>query len=120
MTDVRIEYRDESIIMSWDGSQASAPIKIDGQVTQYQTADARHRTSLAVAIACRVAWPDVEWPAVPVSGTVDMPSWWSRAEDCEAWNLMQYDTVADEDEDATDHDDPAGSDDGYDSDYSDE
>lgn len=57
-SDVKITYGGESITMSWDGSEASAPIKVDGESTPYQTADARHRADRAVRLAARLAWPD--------------------------------------------------------------
>jgi hypothetical protein len=87
---VKIKYGSNTIVMSWDGAQASAPILVNGEPTQYQTADARHRTQLAVALACLVAWPDVEWPAVPSVGSIDLGHW---AEDNEAWDDVSYETV---------------------------
>lgn len=39
--------------MQWDGSNASAPIILDGIETGYQTADARHDTEQAVRLALR-------------------------------------------------------------------
>lgn len=58
---IRITYCGETVIMSWDGSQASAPIVVDGQPTGRQTADARHRTAEAVRIAAAHVWPDQDW-----------------------------------------------------------
>lgn len=59
MEHVLIEYGSESVVMSWDGAQASAPIRVDGETTQYQTADTQHRTDRAVRLACCEAWSPV-------------------------------------------------------------
>lgn len=89
MAQIKITYGTESVVMSWDGAQASAPILADGDSTPYQTADARHRTALAVALVCRTVWPEVEWPRVPLTGSV--PDDWS--EGCEAWDDISYEPV---------------------------
>lgn len=83
-TTIRIEYGTDHVIMTWDGAQASAPIRVDGETTPYQTASARHRTDLAVALACRVAWPEATWPEVPATGSV------GELEATEAWDEMSY------------------------------
>lgn len=46
----------ETVVMQWDGAQASAPILVDGDSTGYQTADARHRTEEAVRLVCAKMW----------------------------------------------------------------
>ena len=75
--DVRITYGSDRIVMSWDGSEASAPIWLDGQSTQYQTADARHRLDRAVRLVCPLVWPEIrDWSV----GT-------------EAWDALEYETV---------------------------
>ena len=79
METIEIIYGSDKVIMQWDGAQASAPIKLDGQATQYQTADARHRTADAVRLACRLAWPEVP-----------SDSW---DEGGEAWDAMAYQVV---------------------------
>lgn len=58
-TTVRITYAGETVTMTWDGAQASAPILVDGDATGYQTADARHRTGAAVRLACSRVWGKV-------------------------------------------------------------
>jgi hypothetical protein len=89
LTSVEITYGDETITMQWDASQASAPILVDGESTPYQTSSARHRTDLAVALACRYTWPEIEWPRVPSVGSIG-DDW---ADDNEAWDEMAYRTV---------------------------
>lgn len=85
MTDIIITYGDDSITMSWDGAQASAPILVDGTETQYRTADARHRTCRAVLLVARQTWPDAEWPTMPSGGAaVD------TADSTEAWDDLSY------------------------------
>jgi len=89
ITRVEITYGGESVIMSWDGSEASAPIRVDGETTQYQTASARHRTANAVLLAARYAWPETEWPEVPLHGSESIES-------NEAWDELSYETLEDE------------------------
>lgn len=92
-TIIKITYRNETIILTCDLSQASAPLIVDGEVTPYQTASARHRTDLAVALAARYAWPESEWPEVPATGSIP-DDWSERAEDeYEAWAELEYSTV---------------------------
>lgn len=83
---VKIEFGGGEAIMEWDPAQASAPIYVDGVITQWQTASARHRTALAVALAAAVAWPDEEWPRVPPVGSV--PDEWCAG--CDAWDDLSY------------------------------
>jgi hypothetical protein len=45
-----------TVVVEYDGSQASAPIVVDGVSTQYQTADARHHTDAAMRLAASVAF----------------------------------------------------------------
>jgi len=76
-SDVRITFGGETLMMSWDGTEASAPIRLDGAPTQYQTADARHRVSEAVRLVCPLAWPEVrDWE-----------------EGSEAWDELEYETL---------------------------
>lgn len=76
-TVVKITVGTETLTMEWDGTQASAPIILDGIETGYQTADARHRTEEAVRLALREyckgegdgvsvdsLWDDVEYETV--------------------------------------------------------
>lgn len=90
MEKVKITYGSDTVMMEWDGSQASAPILLDGESTPYQTADARHRTDLAVALMCRYAWPESDWPHVPSTGSVAV-NW---DDGSEAWDEIAYETVA--------------------------
>lgn len=89
MQTIKISYRGETIRLTCDLTDASAPLTVDGCETPYQTADARHRAALAVALACRHAWPEVEWPEVPATGPVDTSAW----DACEAWAEMEYETI---------------------------
>ena len=73
METIEITYGSDKVTMTWNGAEASAPIKLDGNATQYQTADARHRTAEAVRLMCRLAWPEVSWD-----------------EGGEAWDEMSY------------------------------
>ena len=84
MERVRIKYGNDHVIMSWDPSQASAPILIDGDYTPFQTADARHRTDLAVALVCAAIWPEDAWPWVPSTGSI------GELEATDAWDAMSY------------------------------
>lgn len=90
MERIRITYGDETVTMEWDGAQASAPIYVDGEVTPYQTANARHRTDLAVALVARYVWPEAAWPHVPSTGLIG-EGW---ADDCAAWDDLAYTTCA--------------------------
>jgi hypothetical protein len=83
-TTIKIKYGSETVTLSCNLADASAPLVVDGEGTQYQTADARHRADLAVALACSVAWPDVAWPSVPAVGTV------GALATTEAWDEMSY------------------------------
>lgn len=86
LTMIKIQYLDETATLVVDLSRANAPLVVDGKVTQYQVADARHRYSLAVALACSIVWPDADWPAVPTIGSV--PDGWSDGSD--AWSDLAY------------------------------
>lgn len=77
---IRIDFDGDSAVMSWDGSQASATIRVDGTETQYQTADARHRVSEAVRLVAGLTWPEAG----------------SFAEDSEEWAQLAYETLPDE------------------------
>ena len=86
MTTIRVSFGSDTITVICDLAEASAPICIDGEATQYQTASARHRVDLAVALACRVAWPEIEWPSVPATGSIPA----DFGEGNEAWDAMSY------------------------------
>ncbi len=88
MTTINMTYEGETATLTCDLSQASAPLVVNGQHTQYQTADARHRTIYAVALACRVVWPEADWP-LPAGG--DVP--WEWGDDSEAWDALAYETI---------------------------
>lgn len=90
MKTIKITYDGETIALKCDLAEASAPLIVDGEHTQYQTADARHRTTYAVALACQVAWPAAEWPW-PEEATI--PEGWG--DDFEAWCEMAYETTED-------------------------
>lgn len=45
-------------VITFDGSQASAPILLDGGSTGFQTADARHRTEEAVRLVLSKAFDE--------------------------------------------------------------
>lgn len=89
METVKITFGGETVRMQWDGSQASAPIRVDGQNTPWQTANARHRTANAVLLVARHVWPEVDWPAVPEFGS-------ARIKENEAWDELGYTTVEDD------------------------
>lgn len=75
--DVRITYGDETVTMSWDASEANAPIKLDGARTPYQTADAGHRTQEAVRLCAAIEWPEVgDW-----------------SEGTDAWDSLAYEAT---------------------------
>jgi hypothetical protein len=76
MTKINITYGGETVTMTWDGANASAPILVDGETTPYQTADARHSTAKAVLCAAKVVWPEVAW-----------------AEGTEEWDALSYGPV---------------------------
>ena len=59
MTKIEITYCGETVTMSCNLVEASATIYVDDEPTQYQTADARHRTADAVRLACTHAWGPV-------------------------------------------------------------
>jgi len=88
MTKIRMTYGGETATILCDLSQATAPLVVNGQHTQYQTADARHRIIYAVALACRVVWPEADWPT-PAGG--DVPTDWGN--DSDAWAALAYQTV---------------------------
>lgn len=88
-TTIKITYGSDTCTLTCDLAQASAPLVVDGRTTQYQTASARHRTQLAVALACSIVWPEADWPDVPSVGSI--PEDWS--EGSEAWDAVAYDTV---------------------------
>lgn len=79
---VEITYGDETILMTWEPAHASGQILVDGEPTPYQTADARHDTAKAVALACSYTWPEVEWPDVT-----------GGMQDTDAWDDMGYRTL---------------------------
>ena len=88
MTTIRVSFGSDSdtITVTCNLAEASAPICIDGEATQYQTASARHRADLAVALACRVTWPEADWPHVPATGSIPA----DFGEGNEAWDAMSY------------------------------
>lgn len=77
-TNVRITCGGETVTMTWDGAQASAPIKVDGVSTQYQTASARHLTGEAVRLVASHVWPESDF-----------------ADGTEEWDALEYETVDD-------------------------
>lgn len=77
---VNITFAGETVHMTWDGTQASQTIYVDGEATQYQTADARHRTSEAVRLVCRVVWGDK-------SRLINFDA------DSEEWDAVEYESV---------------------------
>lgn len=84
---IRIQYQDDngpmdSVRMTWAPEQASAPIRLDGGSTQYQTADSAHKIDRAVRLMCKLAWPDVA-----------AESW---EEGGEAWDAVSYEPVRDD------------------------
>jgi hypothetical protein len=88
MTNVRIKFGGETVTMSWNGGEASAPIQVDGEEIGHRSADARHRTALAVALACRHRWPEADWPTIPATGPVSDD--WCDGSD--AWAEVAYET----------------------------
>ena len=90
MQTITITYGDETATLTCDLADASAPLRVDGDATPYQTADARHRVSLAVALACRTVWPEADWPEVPLAGAVDPDEILVG----EVWDAMTYIEVA--------------------------
>lgn len=91
METVKITYDGRTVRMQFNGAQASAPIKLDGVSTQYQTADARHRTDWAVLLIASHVWPDAEWPSCPRNGSDEI-------EANEAWDALAYETELSEQE----------------------
>lgn len=51
--------KDDMIVIRFDGAQAAAPVTVNGQSTQYQVADFRHRTLEAVKTLAREHGADV-------------------------------------------------------------
>lgn len=94
MTRISITYDNETVILAANLAQASAPLEVDGVGIGQQTADARHRTDIAVALAARFSWPEGDWPEIPFGSIAD--DW---AENSEAWDELEYETHADADED---------------------
>lgn len=91
MQTIKITYGGETAILTCDMTSASAPLRVDGDATPYQTADARHRVPLAVALACRTVWPEADWPVIPAIGSVDPDAVLVG----EAWDEMEYETLGD-------------------------
>ena len=89
MDTIKITYGGETVRLTCNLSEASAPLKVDGVTTQYQTADARHRTAFAVLLAASVAWPGVQWPDCPRFGGDDV-------QDNEAWDELEYTTLSEQ------------------------
>ena len=89
MQTIKIIHNDETAILTCNLADASAPLRVDGDATPYQTADARHRVSLAVALACRTVWPESDWPVIPATGSVDPGAVLVG----EAWDEMEYETI---------------------------
>lgn len=89
---VKITYG-ETVIMEWDGAQASAPIRVDGVSIGYQTADARHRTADAVRLAASKVWG-------PVYDTAEDAEADGRSASSEIviWDDLEYETLDDESE----------------------
>lgn len=88
MTTIEITYGSETVRLEADLSEATAPLVVDGESTQYQTADARHRTDVAVLLAAGIVWPEAEWPRAPRYGDGEIVS-------TEAWDELAYETVED-------------------------
>lgn len=88
MTTIEITYGGETITLTCDLAEASAPLVVDGSPISYQTADARHRLPLAVALAARATWPDSDWPG-PWGSSV--PEDW--CDHSEAWDALAYRTL---------------------------
>ena len=89
---IRITYGSDMATMEWDGAQASAPIVVNGEPTQYQTADARHRTDSAVRLACAVLWgPLYETEEEAAEAGLSA----GRANIC-VWDDVEYETIEDE------------------------
>lgn len=76
----KIQFGADTVVLSWDGSQASAPIRADGEDTGYQTADARHRVTEAVRLVAARTWPEEG----------------SFAEGSDAWDALAFDAMPDE------------------------
>lgn len=83
MDTIRITYGDETITLFCNLSEASAPLSVDGETTQWQTADARHNTDHAVLLAAMFTWPEVEWPKRPRFGS-------DAVQANEAWDDLAY------------------------------
>lgn len=84
---VAIHYGSDTVEMTWDGAHASAPICIDGDSTQYQTADARHRTEAAVRLCCRLCWGPVYDTEEGAEANGMDPG------RCCIWDEVEYETV---------------------------
>lgn len=86
MTTIKITYGGESVTLTCDLAQASAPLLVDGEPIGRQTADARHRAANAVLLAARATWPEAAWPAVPTLGD-------QAIEENEAWDELAYEAA---------------------------
>lgn len=64
--DVLITVGSDTITMTWNGAEATAPILLDGVATGYQTADARHDLERAAHLAVERAFGPVAWDEVVV------------------------------------------------------
>ena len=79
---IRVEFSGDATVVRADLAQASAPIVVGGVETRHQTADARHRTDVAVLLAARLTWPEEQWP--------DTPDGSEEIEPTEAWDALLY------------------------------
>lgn len=86
---IRITYGGESVVMTWNGAEASAPICVDGVETGYQTADARHRTSDAVRLACSRVWGSVYETRADADAAGHGPD-----AHVTIWDDVEYETIA--------------------------
>lgn len=93
MANIYVEFRGSEHIVSADFSQASSPICVDGVQIPYQVADARHKKSIAVAIALTYIG-EADLPGCPAGVTPD--EWRKKADACPDWDDVQYRDATDE------------------------
>lgn len=89
MDTIKITFGGETVTLTADLTESSSPLLVDGNHIGRQTADARHRTALAVVFAACAVWPEEQWPEIPAGGTI--PDGWG--DDSDAWADLSYEAA---------------------------